>query len=161
MADLLRIRIQSLLLSPGPARDRAFNARRAMFNEAEKRALYTPAWRDLTRNADTLSWLGETLPPPGGDRLTRWQIHDVRTSLHDEMLTKVDRATMASGVEAQAAPARPPAGGARGQPACGIEAAGWARQVDTEAGGSAIRAGGIVRPGQGRVHDAAFPLVPA
>ena len=36
-----------------------------------------------------------------GDRLTRWQIHDVRTSLHDEMLAKVDRATMACGVEAR------------------------------------------------------------
>jgi len=101
MADLLRIRIQSLMLSPRRARDRAFNARRAMFNEAEKAALYTPAWRDLTRGTDTLSWLGEKFSPQDGDRLRRWQIHDVRTSLHDEMLTKVDRATMASGVEAR------------------------------------------------------------
>src|SRR5262249_28390814 len=67
----------------------------------EKRELYTPAWRDLTRGADTLFLLGATLPPAGGDRLTRWQVHDVRTSLHDEMLTKVDRATMACGVEAR------------------------------------------------------------
>ena len=86
---------------PGVGRDRTFNARRALFNEAEKRALYTSAWRDLTRGVDTLAWLGASLPPDAGDRLTRWQIHDVRTSLHDEMLTKVDHATMACGVEAR------------------------------------------------------------
>lgn len=101
MGELLRLRWRSLVVSRQRARDRSFNARRALFNQAEKQALYTPGWRDLTRGAETLTWLGTTLPPPDGDRLTRWQVHDVRTSLHDEMLTKVDRATMASGVEAR------------------------------------------------------------
>jgi len=101
VAELLRIRFRSIMLSPREARDRSFNARRTLFNQAEKNALYTPEWRAWTRGSDTLSWLGATLTDPGGDRLTRWQVHDVRTSLHDEMLAKVDRATMASGVEAR------------------------------------------------------------
>jgi hypothetical protein len=100
MADLLRVRIQSLMAPPRRARDRAFNARpRDVQRGREGFALHPRMARTHSRHRHAVL-LGETLPPQGGDRLTRWQIHDVRTSLHDEMLTKVDRATMASGVEA-------------------------------------------------------------
>jgi asparagine synthase (glutamine-hydrolysing) len=72
-----------------------------VLNDAEKRALYTAEWRDRTRGLSTLSWLGTRTPPPAPERLTRWQLHDLATSLPDEMLAKVDKATMACGVEAR------------------------------------------------------------
>jgi asparagine synthase (glutamine-hydrolysing) len=101
MAEQLRLRLRSIRLAPGPARDRGFNARRCLFQEPEKRSLYAPAWLEATRQFDTLGFLANSMPAVGGDRLSRWQLHDVRTSLHDEMLGKVDRATMASGLEAR------------------------------------------------------------
>jgi asparagine synthase (glutamine-hydrolysing) len=82
-------------------RDATFNLKRVLFNDVEKRALYTPEWRTYTRPLSTLRWLGSTLPDTGEDRLKRWQLHDIATSLHDEQLAKVDKATMAWGVEAR------------------------------------------------------------
>jgi asparagine synthase (glutamine-hydrolysing) len=70
-----------------------------MFNDNEKAALYAPAWRDGHQLHDTVPWLSSTLTGAAMHRLTRWQLHDVTTALHDEMLAKLDRATMAWGIE--------------------------------------------------------------
>jgi asparagine synthase (glutamine-hydrolysing) len=72
-----------------------------MCNEAEKRELYTPEWLEATRGRSTAEWLRSRLAPPDFDRLARWQMLDVASSLPDEMLAKVDQATMACGVEAR------------------------------------------------------------
>jgi asparagine synthase (glutamine-hydrolysing) len=82
-------------------RDISFNLRRLIFNDPEKRALYTPEWQARTATLDTLGWLDATLPDLGHDTLKRWQLHDIATSLHDEQLAKVDKATMAWGLEAR------------------------------------------------------------
>jgi asparagine synthase (glutamine-hydrolysing) len=82
-------------------RGTSINAHKVLLNEAEKRALYTPAWRERTAGISTTEWLRSKLPPPTSERLTRWQLHDVHTSLPDEMLVKLDKATMACGIEAR------------------------------------------------------------
>ncbi len=70
-------------------------------SEAEKRRLYTPEWAEQSRYASTEDWLSNQLPPLNGDRLSRWQAFDLKTTLADEMLAKVDKATMAWGLEAR------------------------------------------------------------
>jgi asparagine synthase (glutamine-hydrolysing) len=102
--DLLarvKLTARTLPLSDDAGRDVCFNLRKVTLNDAEKRALYTPEWRDRTRGMSTVSWLGSLLRPAGTERLARWQLQDIHTSLHDEMLAKVDKATMACGVEAR------------------------------------------------------------
>jgi len=93
--------VRALGRSDQRRRDDCFNLMRIIFNDAEKRALYTPEWRARTRGLNTLTWLRSTLPALMPDRLSRWQVHDIRTALHDEMLAKIDKATMAWGVEAR------------------------------------------------------------
>jgi len=100
-ATKLRAGLRSVLRPDHRQRDDAFNMMRLIFNDAEKRALYTPEWRARTRGASTLRWLGSILPPSTPRGLRRWQVHDLHTSLHDEMLAKVDKATMAWGIEAR------------------------------------------------------------
>jgi asparagine synthase (glutamine-hydrolysing) len=97
----VRAALRSLARPDQRRRDDCFNLMRLIFNDAEKRAIYTPEWRARTRGLSTLRWLGSTLPPPTPGGLRRWQLHDIDTSLHDEMLAKVDKATMAWGVEAR------------------------------------------------------------
>jgi asparagine synthase (glutamine-hydrolysing) len=96
-----RTSLHALGRSAEAGRDAEFNLRKLVLNDAEKRALYTSEWRDRTRGSSTASWLRSRLPPRRDDRLARWQLHDISTSLPDEMLAKVDKATMASGVEAR------------------------------------------------------------
>jgi asparagine synthase (glutamine-hydrolysing) len=93
--------LRALVRAGQRGRDDAFNLMRLIFSDAEKHALYTADWRARTRPFSTLQWLNATLSGSTTDRLTRWQLHDVATSLHDEMLAKVDKATMAWGVEAR------------------------------------------------------------
>jgi asparagine synthase (glutamine-hydrolysing) len=50
-------------------------------NEAEKRELYAPVWRDGTRGFDTVSWLGSLSAPATGEPPLRWQLRDIQTSL--------------------------------------------------------------------------------
>ena len=101
LAEQLRVRLRSLSHSSGAARDRGFNVLRCLFQESEKRSLYAPDWPGTGERFDTLDFLSRSMPEQGGDRLSRWLVHDVRTSLHDEMLSKVDRATMSRGLEAR------------------------------------------------------------
>jgi asparagine synthase (glutamine-hydrolysing) len=97
----VRLALQSITRSDSRRRDDSFNLMRLILNDAEKQALYAPEWRARTRGLSTLRWLGSTLPPRGLEGLRRWQLHDISTSLHDEMLAKVDKATMAWGIEAR------------------------------------------------------------
>ena len=93
---------RALRLSDDAGRDASFNQRKVVLNDAEKRALYSPEWRERTSGMSTIAWLGSRLPPATtSERLTRWQLHDIHTSLPDEMLAKVDKATMACGIEAR------------------------------------------------------------
>ncbi len=98
-AEMRRARVRSLVTSDQRGRDFAFGYRRCMFTDAEKAALYTAAWRDGHALHDTVPWLSSTLASSPMDRLTRRRLHDVTTGLHDEMLAKLDRATMAWGIE--------------------------------------------------------------
>jgi asparagine synthase (glutamine-hydrolysing) len=97
----VRLALQSIAHRDRRRRDDSFNLMRLILNDAEKDALYAPEWRARTRGLSTLRWLGSTLPPRGLQGLRRWQLHDISTSLHDEMLAKVDKATMAWGIEAR------------------------------------------------------------
>jgi asparagine synthase (glutamine-hydrolysing) len=97
--EMRRLRLRSLVTPDRAGRDFEFNLRRCMFNDHEKAALYTAAWRDGHDLRDTVPWLCESLPAAPMDRLARRRLHDVRTSLHNEMLAKLDRATMAWGIE--------------------------------------------------------------
>jgi len=100
IASKVRAALRTLARPDQRRRDDCFNLRRLIFNDPEKLALYTPAWRARARGLNTLGWLRSTLPAtPGG--LRRWQLHDIHTSLHDEMLAKVDKATTAWGLEAR------------------------------------------------------------
>jgi len=67
----------------------------------EKLWLLTPGWAEACRLSRTEEWLSGRLPLPSPDRVSRWQKFDMVTSLNDEMLAKVDRATMAWGLEAR------------------------------------------------------------
>jgi asparagine synthase (glutamine-hydrolysing) len=93
--------LRTLVGSSQRQRETSFNLKRLIFNDPEKRALYTPEWQARTSTLDTLSWLDATLPDRRQDSLKRWQLHDIATSLHDEQLAKVDKATMAWGLEAR------------------------------------------------------------
>lgn len=73
-----------------------------IFNDAEKRRLIVPGILEAMDGVKTTErFLYNRLPPPaqGVENLQRWLAFDIRTTLHDEMLTKVDRASMAHGLE--------------------------------------------------------------
>jgi asparagine synthase (glutamine-hydrolysing) len=75
------------------------------FNEAEKFALYTPEWAEYARQTTNFSstddFLLDSLPQAAPNRLARWLYFDLHTTLADEMLSKVDKASMAWGLEAR------------------------------------------------------------
>lgn len=71
------------------------------FREVEKAALYTPAWSEMLNGVSTAEVLWPHWPDKTSDRLAKWQVLDLKTTLVDEMLSKVDKATMANGLEAR------------------------------------------------------------
>lgn len=72
------------------------------FQEKEKAALYSEELRAQTAGFDSSrDLLSYYLESSQGDELNRWLYADFKTSLPDEMLTKVDRMTMAFGLEAR------------------------------------------------------------
>ena len=93
------LRARSLFVSDAAGRDRETMAKRCMFNDHEKQALYARAWAARIGDEDTIPWMCAALATPNGDPLLRRQLHDVETLLHDEMTAKLDRGTMAWGVE--------------------------------------------------------------
>ena len=98
-ATMRGLRARSLFVSDAAGRDHDAMFKRCMFNDHEKRALYTRAWATRGGDEDTIPWLSAALPPSGGDPILRRQLHDVDSLLHDEMTAKLDRGTMAWGVE--------------------------------------------------------------
>ncbi|MEO6027429.1 MAG: asparagine synthase (glutamine-hydrolyzing) [Candidatus Binatia bacterium] len=98
-ATMRGLRARSLFVSDAAGRDHDAMFKRCMFNDHEKHALYTRAWATRVGDEDTIPWLCAALPPSGGDPILRRQLHDVDSLLHDEMTTKLDRGTMAWGVE--------------------------------------------------------------
>jgi asparagine synthase (glutamine-hydrolysing) len=70
-----------------------------MFNDHEKRALYTRSWLQDAADEDTIPWLTTMIPACDRDRVLRRQLHDIETMLHDEMPAKLDRGTMAWSLE--------------------------------------------------------------
>jgi asparagine synthase (glutamine-hydrolysing) len=76
-----------------------------MYNEREKFSLYTPEWAAELRNmsdfSTTYDYLAPHLPADAPNNLARQLYLDIHTNLPDHMLTKVDKATMAWGLEAR------------------------------------------------------------
>lgn len=75
------------------------------FNEREKFSLYTEDWATYLRKSAEFSstdqFLASFLSSSAPNRLTRWLYLDLHTTLPNEMLAKVDKATMAWGLEAR------------------------------------------------------------
>jgi len=71
------------------------------YNEIEKEELYSPEWAHQIGRVKTDDLLISHLPDQVPNRLGRWISFDLKTTLTDEMLAKVDKATMACGLEAR------------------------------------------------------------
>ncbi len=75
------------------------------FNEEEKFTLYTPEWAEHLKNTPNFSstdqFLSSFWPDASPNSLAKRLYFDLHTTLSDEMLSKVDRATMAWGIEAR------------------------------------------------------------
>jgi asparagine synthase (glutamine-hydrolysing) len=100
-ADRVRLALHSLRVPDERGRDFEFTRNHMMFTDAEKLALYTAEWRRGRTLDGTIDWLCSIVPADDGDRVLRRQRQDLQTTLPDEMLAKVDRATMAWGIEAR------------------------------------------------------------
>jgi asparagine synthase (glutamine-hydrolysing) len=96
---MIALRARSMMMSDTDGRDAQVMHRRCMLNDLEKHALYAPSWRAALPDEDTIPWLCAKIPPYAGDRVLRRQLHDIDTMLHDEMTAKLDRGTMACGIE--------------------------------------------------------------
>ena len=93
------MRARSMLMSDSDGRDAQVMHRRCMLNDLEKRVLYAPSWQAAIPDEDTIPWLRARIPRYAGDRVLQRQLHDIDTMLHDEMTAKLDRGTMACGIE--------------------------------------------------------------
>jgi asparagine synthase (glutamine-hydrolysing) len=72
------------------------------FQEEEKQSLYSAELRRrAAENDSSRLFMSYYEKCPDKDRLNKWLYVDFKTSLPDEMLTKVDRMTMAFGLEAR------------------------------------------------------------
>ncbi len=101
-STMISLRARSLFVSEGKGRDSSVMQRRCMLNDHEKHVLYAPSWRACLAEEDTIPWLRMQIPPCERDRVLRRQLHDIETMLHDEMTAKLDKGTMAWGIEGRA-----------------------------------------------------------
>lgn len=83
------------------ARQRHYLNSLYIFREVEKQALYTPAWTEIVQDVYTSDLLWQHLPNGTSNRMSRWLHLDLKTTLVDQMLSKVDKATMANSLEAR------------------------------------------------------------
>lgn len=82
--------------------DDAFFRTLTFFDEEEKSGLYTDAFRSTLQSPPSIEVLRQHYREfSSGDRVNRRLFADIKTTLVDEMLTKVDRMTMASSLEAR------------------------------------------------------------
>lgn len=90
-----------LLTGEEMAGELRFQNRRMRLNDTEKWDLYTPAWRrnQVENTLPILAREGRQVAGQCADPILARQVHEITTSLHNEMLTKFDRATMAWGIE--------------------------------------------------------------
>jgi len=71
-------------------------------DECSKQGLYTEDVRKSLTGCNSIDFLKDRVSPAcGQDLLWQWLYLDIKTILPDEMLTKVDRTTMAVGLEAR------------------------------------------------------------
>ena len=119
LSDRTRLRLRGLLARfpgslPGMGRvrsrldplltpfSRTYLHRICYFSPGEKDVLYTDAFRDMVRAHDSAAllddWFGQA---SAADLLDRLLAVDTRSYLPDDLLVKVDRATMAHGLEAR------------------------------------------------------------
>ncbi len=96
----------------------------------------------------------------GSDWMAALQYCDLQTYLPLDILTKVDRMTMAHSIEARPAPARSPCRGIRRNDSRPLPTAGWDDEVPAEARDARNFAGRDHRPAEARVRRAAGSLVP-
>ncbi len=73
------------------------------FSVASRTAMYTPAFAMIIQQHDTYQWLTDMFKTaPQGDIITRLQYVDVRSYLTDDILVKVDKASMFNSIETRA-----------------------------------------------------------
>ena len=102
LVESLRRKAMIFQMSDQALRERGFLRTQSRFTEREKECLYTDDWREQVGAVDSNQFLQQFLLPRSYDALTRWRALDLTTLLPNQMLTKVDMATMAWGLEARA-----------------------------------------------------------
>lgn len=99
----LQFKLRQFLRAHGADPVAAHFGWREIFGPGEKRALLRPEWRDAVMSGDPLAdFRAFDAEVAGLGLLDRMSYVDIKTWLADDILVKLDRATMAHGLEARA-----------------------------------------------------------